>query len=168
MPKPQQQEARREVRCVYTAEDIGSKPSPHNFEYMIENLARLGIAKEEILHTAESMFHDHGPANEFGLDNCWIYRRSTGGYGATMNPGDMLSYDVVFNSMTELVAAHKAEVIPADRHIAMARRPVVDDKKTRPIGSNQNASGGYQHVVNHVCKSQPKDKNACPFNALLN
>mgnify|MGYP002037429079 FL=1 len=98
--------------AVYTAEDIGSyKPSPHNFEYMLENLARLGIAKEEILHTAESMFHDHGPANEFGLANCWIYRRhNQEGFGATMNPGDMPSYDVVFNSMTELVAAHKAEV----------------------------------------------------------
>ena len=98
--------------AVYTAEDIGSyKPSPHNFEYMIENLARLGIAKEEILHTAESMFHDHGPANEFGLANCWIYRRhNQEGFGATMNPGDMPSYGVVFNSMTELVAAHKAEV----------------------------------------------------------
>ena len=27
-----------------------------------------------------------------------------------MKPGDMPSYGVVFNSMTELVAAHKAEV----------------------------------------------------------
>ena len=98
--------------AAYTAEDIGSyKPSPHNFEYMIENLARLGIAKEEILHTAESMFHDHGPANDFGLANCWIYRRhDQEGFGATMNPGDMPSYGVVFNSIAEMAAAHKAEV----------------------------------------------------------
>ena len=101
--------------AAYTAEDIGSyKPSPRNFEYMIENLARIGVAKHEILHTAESMFHDHGPANEFGLDNCWIYRRhDQEGFGATMNPGEMPSYGVVFNSMAELVSAHKAEVASA-------------------------------------------------------
>jgi 2-haloacid dehalogenase len=77
---------------------------------MLENMARLGIQKSEILHTAESMFHDHGPANKFGLANCWIYRRhDKQGFGATMNPGDMPKVDVVFNSMAELVAAHKAE-----------------------------------------------------------
>jgi 2-haloacid dehalogenase len=98
--------------AVYTAEDAGSyKPSPRNFEYMLENLARTGIAKHEILHTAESMFHDHAPANDFGLANCWIYRRhDQQGFGATMNPGEMPSYDMVFNSMADLVAAHKAEL----------------------------------------------------------
>ena len=98
--------------AVYTAEDAGSyKPSPGNFEYMIENLARLGIEKHEILHTAESMFHDHAPANRFGLANCWIYRRhDKKGFGATMNPREMPSYGMVFNSMAELVNAHQAEL----------------------------------------------------------
>ena len=97
---------------VYTAEDIGSyKPSPRNFDYMLENLQRLGIHKQDILHTAESMFHDHGPANRFGLANCWIYRRhDKEGFGATMHPGDMPKYDMVFNSMAEFAAAHKAAV----------------------------------------------------------
>lgn len=97
---------------VYTAEDVGSyKPSPQNFEYMLENLERLGIQKHEILHTAESMFHDHAPANVFGLDNCWIYRRhDKEGFGATMNPGDMPTYNVVYNSMAELVNAHQEEL----------------------------------------------------------
>jgi len=96
----------------YTAEDIGSyKPSPRNFEYMFENLARLGIQKNEILHTAESMFHDHAPANQFGLANCWIYRRhDQRGFGATMNPGDMPSTDFTFNSMAEMVKAHQQEL----------------------------------------------------------
>ncbi len=97
---------------VYTAEDVGSyKPSDRNFDYMLENLSRQGIAKKDILHTAESMFHDHGPANKFGLSNCWIYRRfEREGFGATMNPGKMPSYDFCFNSMAELAAAHKAEL----------------------------------------------------------
>ena len=96
---------------VYTAEDVGSyKPSHRNFEYMLANLERLGIAKHEILHTAESMFHDHAPANALGLANCWIYRRhGKKGFGATMRPDEMPRYDRVFNSMAELVDAHKAE-----------------------------------------------------------
>lgn len=96
----------------YLAEDIGSyKPAPRNFDYMLEHLAHQGIAKTDILHVAESMFHDHGPANTFGLSNCWIYRRhAQDGFGATMNPGQMPSYDMVFNSMAELAAAHRAEI----------------------------------------------------------
>ncbi len=98
--------------AVYTAEDVGSyKPSPRNFEYMLANLARQDIEKHEILHTAESMFHDHAPANRFGLANCWIYRRhDKDGFGATMHPGEMPEYDFVFNSMAEFVEAHRAEV----------------------------------------------------------
>jgi 2-haloacid dehalogenase len=98
--------------AVYTAEDAGSyKPAPRNFDYMLTNLARMGIEKNDILHTAESMFHDHGPANRHGLSNCWIYRRhDKTGFGATMNPGDMPRYDMVFNSMADLVKAHQAEL----------------------------------------------------------
>jgi len=96
---------------VYTAEDIGSyKPADRNFEYMFDMLKRQGIDKTEILHTAESMFHDHAPANKHGLANCWIYRRhNSEGFGATMNPGDMPRYDFQFHSMMEMVEAHQAE-----------------------------------------------------------
>lgn len=98
---------------VYTAEDIGSyKPDDRNFDYMIEMLARQGIRKNEILHTAESMFHDHAPANKHGLANCWIYRRhDQEGFGATMNPGEMPSYDFRFNSMADMANAHQAELV---------------------------------------------------------
>lgn len=101
-----------EFDAAYTAEDIGSyKPSPRNFDYMLEQLARIGIEKGQILHTAESMFHDHAPAKIFGLSNCWIYRRhEKEGFGATMRPEDMPSYDMVFNSMADLVKAHQEEL----------------------------------------------------------
>jgi len=97
---------------VYTAEDIGSyKPDDRNFDYMLEALARQGIEKHEILHTAESMFHDHAPANKHGLANCWIYRRhDKQGFGATMNPGDMPKYNFCFNSMADMAEAHKQEI----------------------------------------------------------
>jgi 2-haloacid dehalogenase len=98
--------------AVYTAEDIGSyKPSPRNFEYMLENLATLGVRKEEILHTAESLFHDHAAANRLGLASCWIARRhDQEGFGATMHPGNLPRTDFRFNSLAEMVAAHEAEL----------------------------------------------------------
>ncbi len=95
--------------AIFTAEDIGSyKPSPRNFDYMLEKLAGRGIAKGDILHTAESLFHDHGPANDFGLANCWIHRRhEEGGFGATMNPGQMPKTDFRFTSMAEMAETHR-------------------------------------------------------------
>ncbi|MGB1010018.1 MAG: haloacid dehalogenase type II [Thiolinea sp.] len=97
---------------IYTAEDVGSyKPAARNFEYMLEKLATQGIEKHEILHTAESMFHDHEPANRFGLTCCHIYRRyDQDGFGATMTPGEMPSYQFRFNSMADLVEAHRTEM----------------------------------------------------------
>lgn len=95
---------------VFTAEDIGSyKPSARNFDYMLQHLDRAGFAPGQILHTAESMFHDHQPANLQGLASAWIYRRhDKTGFGATMNPGEMPRYDFRFDSMAAMVAAHQA------------------------------------------------------------
>jgi 2-haloacid dehalogenase len=97
--------------AIYTAEDIGSyKPSLRNFEYMLAKLEGLGVAKREILHTAESLFHDHAPANGVGLASCWIHRRhDRPGFGATVNPGTMPKVDFRFTSMAELAAAHARE-----------------------------------------------------------
>lgn len=97
--------------AVFTAEDIGSyKPAPANFEYMIRNLADMGVARSTILHVAESLFHDHGPANRHGLSNCWIYRRhDQDGFGATMDPGDMPRIQFRYDSMAALAEAHRAE-----------------------------------------------------------
>ena len=95
--------------AIYVAQDIGSyKPAGRNFTYMLDHLAHNGVAKEEILHTAESLFHDHKPANEHGLATCWIYRRhAQEGFGATMDPGAMPRIDFRFNSMAELAEAHQ-------------------------------------------------------------
>src|SRR5207248_823466 len=89
--------------AIYTAEDNGSyKPDRRNFDYMINHLAGLGIGKGDILHTAESLFHDHRPANELGLASCWIYRRhAQEGYGATRDPVTMPKIDFRFNSLAQ-------------------------------------------------------------------
>jgi 2-haloalkanoic acid dehalogenase type II len=95
--------------AIFTAEDIGSyKPSPRNFEYMIDKLGGMGIEKSDILHTAESMFHDHAPANAIGLANCWIHRRhEKEGFGATMKPEAMPTCDFRYVSLADFADAHR-------------------------------------------------------------
>ncbi|MEM7022089.1 MAG: haloacid dehalogenase type II [Pseudomonadota bacterium] len=97
--------------AIYTAEDIGSyKPDPRNFEYLLAHMAEGGIAKGEILHTAESLFHDHTPAKRIGLASCWIHRRAGKiGHGATRVPDIEVRPDFRFESMAEMVETHRAE-----------------------------------------------------------
>ncbi|MBD0864689.1 MAG: haloacid dehalogenase type II [Rhodobacteraceae bacterium] len=104
-----------EFDAVYTAEDIGSyKPDDRNFDYMLTMIERQGIRRDQILHTAESLFHDHVPANKHGLANAWIYRRhNKPGFGATPAPGRMPSYAFRFDSMMDMVRAHQAELAAA-------------------------------------------------------
>ena len=101
--------------AILTAEDIGSyKPDDRNFRYMLETLRGMGHSKEQILHTAESLFHDHVPANRAGLTSCWIYRRHADtGFGATMKPSEMPKYQFRFTSMMEMAKAHQAELAKA-------------------------------------------------------
>ncbi|UIJ73421.1 haloacid dehalogenase type II [Aurantimonas sp. HBX-1] len=96
---------------VFTAEDIGSyKPSPRNFDYLLDGVGRMGIDARELLHTAESMFHDHVPARANGLDNAWIYRRhAKHGFGATMDPGKLAETTFRFHSLKEMAEAHESD-----------------------------------------------------------
>lgn len=95
--------------AVYTAEDIGSyKPDPRNFAYLVEHLAAMGIERDCILHTAESLFHDHAPANTAGIASAWIHRRhGQPGWGATATPPAGARYEFRFTSMAEMVKAHQ-------------------------------------------------------------
>ncbi len=98
--------------AVYTAEDIGSfKPSPANFRYMLDHIERdLGLGQEDILHTAQSLFHDHAPARHLGLANAWIDRQrlsEQGNWGATKPLANRPPVDYCFFSMREMATAVK-------------------------------------------------------------
>jgi 2-haloacid dehalogenase len=97
--------------AVYTAEEIGSyKPDPHNFAYLLARLAEKGIERKDILHVAQSLFHDHVPAEDAGLVSAWIDRRAkVQGGGATMPPGRTPHYAWRFDSMAALAEAHRRE-----------------------------------------------------------
>jgi len=100
-----------EFDLIVTAEDVGSyKPTPRNFEVLLERLAGLGVPKARVLHTAESLYHDHVPAKRFGLASAWINRRTgKGSFGATRAPDESVRPDWQFASLAELAAAHRQE-----------------------------------------------------------
>jgi 2-haloacid dehalogenase len=101
-----------EFDAVYTAQDIGSyKPDARNFEYMLARLAEQGVTEGQILHAAQSLYHDHVPAKRFGLATCWIDRRAgQAGHGATRPPEVEVRPDFRFATFAEMAAAHQAEV----------------------------------------------------------
>lgn len=72
--------------CIVTAQQARSyKPSLNNFAVAIR---RLGADRSEIVHVAQSPFHDHVPARSLGLTTVWINRRhNMTGSGATL-PAD--------------------------------------------------------------------------------
>jgi 2-haloacid dehalogenase len=101
--------------AIYTAQDIGSyKPSDRNFEYMLKRLKEdFGFDKPDILHVAQSLVHDHAPANRAGLASAWIDRRhAMEGWGATVPPSGTPHFDFRFDSMAALAEAHKKECGP--------------------------------------------------------
>jgi 2-haloacid dehalogenase len=67
---------------VVTAEQVQSyKPSPAHFH---EVLVRLELPRERVLHVAQSLFHDIGPARSLGFHCVWVNRRAgRAGSGAT-------------------------------------------------------------------------------------
>ena len=99
---------------IYTAEDIGSyKPELRNFEYMLRQLEAQGLLKSDILHVAQSRYHDHIPATEIGLATAWIDRHhDREGLGCTKAPRKdaRINIDFYFRSMSEFVERHKAEI----------------------------------------------------------
>lgn len=74
-----------EFSQVITAQQVGSyKPNPRNFEYALEQIERTGDTRDQVLHVAQSLFHDIAPANALGLTTVWVNRRhDRAGSGAT-------------------------------------------------------------------------------------
>jgi 2-haloacid dehalogenase len=103
---------RVEFDAICTAEDIGSyKPDPKNFAYLLNAIGKLGLAKADLLHTAQSLYHDHVPAERVGIARCWINRRGdTGkGSGATKAVAHMPKLDFEFPTLGAMADAHRKE-----------------------------------------------------------
>lgn len=63
-----------EFDAIVTAQQVGSyKPNPANFHFA---LCCLGVDQRQVLHVAQSLFHDHAPAKALGFTTVWVNRAS--------------------------------------------------------------------------------------------
>lgn len=101
-----------EFDYIFTAEEIGSyKPDLRNFEYLLARLESASFAKQDLLHVAQSLFHDHAPANQLAIASAWIDRRHDKvGSGATPELAEAPRYDFRFTSLEGLAEAHRREI----------------------------------------------------------
>jgi 2-haloacid dehalogenase len=77
-----------EFDAVVTAQQVRSyKPAPAHFTAALE---RLALSPGDVLHVAQSLFHDVAPAKSLGMTTVWVNRRAgRPGFGATP-PADAL------------------------------------------------------------------------------
>lgn len=108
------EQLRADFAAVITAEDVGAyKPAEQHFRALDRVLGELGIARADLLHVAQSLFHDHVPAKREGLASVWINRRhDRPGWGATPEPTEQWSYDLEFTSMAAFADAVEGAVPP--------------------------------------------------------
>jgi 2-haloacid dehalogenase len=90
--------------AVVTAQDVGAyKPDAKMFLRAMEVAKEFGAERANILHVAQSLYHDHVPAKSFGLKTVWVRRPSKAGeFGATKDPGVNVEPDLVVRSMKDL------------------------------------------------------------------
>jgi 2-haloalkanoic acid dehalogenase type II len=73
--------------AVVTADDAGAyKPAPNHFQLALAQLADMGVAGHQVLHVAQSLYHDHVPAKRLGLKTMWINRRADRAKGSGATP----------------------------------------------------------------------------------
>ena len=91
---------------VTVDEAIYPKPDPRFFAYNLGRQSAFGYKQDEILHVAQSQYHDIGVARELGYKVCWIERRKgQKGFGGTPEPKQMTKPDFHFSSLGELADA---------------------------------------------------------------
>jgi len=87
------------------------KPDPQFFAFNQGRQSAFGFKQSEILHVAQSQYHDIGVAKSLGYATCWIERRQgKQGFGGTPVPDSIVKPDFHFSSLIELADAVEAEI----------------------------------------------------------
>ncbi len=94
-----------------TCDEVGvNKPSSRVFEHVLDKLAPAGVEKRDILHTAQSQYHDIAPASALGFATMWIERRhGKGGFGATPRPEQLATPTFHATGMADFVRQVREE-----------------------------------------------------------
>ena len=91
---------------VITAEDVGAyKPDRRMFDALFSKVRELGFDQSQMLHVAQSLYHDIVPAGAFGARTVWIDRRAGRGGGATRTIQAAVEPTATLGSLAELAAS---------------------------------------------------------------
>jgi len=95
-----------------TCDETGcAKPDPSFFAFNKGRQSAFGYKQSEILHVAQSQYHDIGIARKLGYATCWIERRQgLKGFGGTPVPEKVESPDFHFATLAQLADAIDAEL----------------------------------------------------------
>ena len=95
---------------MVTVDDVRfEKPDPQFFAFARGRLSAAGYVLEDILHVAQSQYHDIGVARKLGYSVCWIERRKgLKGFGGTKE-APITKPDYHFGTLAELADAVDAE-----------------------------------------------------------
>jgi len=89
---------------ICTAQDVGSyKPDPANFVYALKVVKdNYGMEKDQVLSTAQSLMHDHVPAQSLGISSSYINR-----VGASIGFTDSVTPTFEFKTLGEMARGVK-------------------------------------------------------------
>jgi len=97
--------------AVVTAEEVGAyKPDLRMFRRALDVAEGLGASPRQVLHVAQSLFHDHVPAKQLQLTTVWVRRVSPRpGFGAAPQPNRPVWPDIVVSTLAELAEMEERE-----------------------------------------------------------
>ncbi|WP_137180862.1 HAD-IA family hydrolase [Roseomonas sp. AR75] len=88
---------------VSVDEALCEKPDPQYFAFARGRLSRDGYTRDDILHVAQSQYHDIGVAKRLGYTVCWIERRmGQKGAGGTIAAAERTEPHYHFATLREL------------------------------------------------------------------
>jgi putative hydrolase of the HAD superfamily len=91
---------------VTVDEALCEKPDPNFFGFARGRISRSGFGRDEILHVAQSQYHDIGVASALGYTTCWIERRQgQEGFGGTVSVEKLTAPDFHFPTLAGLADA---------------------------------------------------------------
>jgi putative hydrolase of the HAD superfamily len=94
---------------VSSDDALCEKPNPVFFAFARGRLSRDGYVLKDILHVAQSQYHDIGVAFDLGYNVCWIERRFGKGFGATKTVEKITKPHYHFRTLSDLADAVEQE-----------------------------------------------------------
>jgi len=92
--------------AVITAEDVGAyKPAQPHFDELFRTIEAMGYARDHLLHVAQGLAYDYGPAQRLGIRAAWINRQGLrSGHTGTFGEMPVSPPEIEYPSMAAFTA----------------------------------------------------------------